>query len=74
MQMMFPAIFDQLLTFVTYACQAPSYGQIETKVMSKAASKQVSDANTVQYGVENVSVFNEWKASQMWAQISCVNK
>ena len=41
MQTMFPAIFDQLLTFVTYACQAPSYGQIETKVMSKAASKQV---------------------------------
>ncbi|XP_038067855.1 protein MON2 homolog isoform X2 [Patiria miniata] len=39
MQTMYPAVFDQLLTFVTYACQAPSFGQIETKVV-KASSKQ----------------------------------
>ncbi|XP_071784170.1 protein MON2 homolog isoform X2 [Asterias amurensis] len=40
MQSMYPAVFDQLLTFVTYSCQAPSFGQIETKVVTKASSKQ----------------------------------
>ncbi|XP_071961451.1 protein MON2 homolog isoform X3 [Antedon mediterranea] len=43
MQAMHPAVFDQLLTFVTYACQAPSFGQIETRVMSKTASKQSAE-------------------------------
>lgn len=41
MQSMYPAIFDQLLTFVTYSCQAPSFGQIETKAISKTSSKQM---------------------------------
>ncbi|PIK54494.1 hypothetical protein BSL78_08628 [Apostichopus japonicus] len=40
MQSMYPAIFDQLLTFVTYSCQAPSFGHIETKAISKVSSKQ----------------------------------
>ncbi|XP_022081616.1 protein MON2 homolog isoform X2 [Acanthaster planci] len=44
MQTMYPAIFDQLLTFVTYSCQAPSFGQIETKVVTKASSKQFDRA------------------------------
>ncbi|XP_033121689.1 protein MON2 homolog isoform X2 [Anneissia japonica] len=43
MQSMHPAVFDQLLTFVTYACQAPSFGQIETRVISKTATKQSAE-------------------------------
>ncbi|XP_071483188.1 protein MON2 homolog [Diadema antillarum] len=41
MQSMYPAVFDQLLTFITYSCQPPSFGHIETKVLSKTAPKQL---------------------------------
>ncbi|XP_030829471.1 protein MON2 homolog isoform X2 [Strongylocentrotus purpuratus] len=40
MQSMYPAIFDQLLTFITYSCQPPSFGHIETKAITKTAPKQ----------------------------------
>lgn len=41
MQIMYPAIFDQLLAFVEFSCKPPQYGQIETKHIANAKYNQV---------------------------------
>ncbi|XP_058164337.1 protein MON2 homolog isoform X2 [Dasypus novemcinctus] len=40
MQIMYPAIFDQLLAFVEFACKPPQYGQLETKHIANAKYNQ----------------------------------
>nr|XP_006825120.1 PREDICTED: protein MON2 homolog [Saccoglossus kowalevskii] len=46
MKSMYPAIFNQLLTFVSFACQPPNYGKLETKTINPAeTSKQERWAN-----------------------------
>lgn len=41
MQIMYPAIFDQLLAFVEFSCKPPQYGQLETKHIANAKYNQV---------------------------------
>ncbi|XP_039219679.1 protein MON2 homolog isoform X6 [Crotalus tigris] len=41
MQVMYPAIFDQLLAFVEFSCKPPQYGQLETKHIANAKYNQV---------------------------------
>uniref|UniRef100_A0A4W3HLZ4 Protein MON2 homolog n=1 Tax=Callorhinchus milii TaxID=7868 RepID=A0A4W3HLZ4_CALMI len=40
MQTMYPAIFDQLLSFVEFSCKAPTYGKLETKNIANAKFNQ----------------------------------
>ncbi|XP_070611694.1 protein MON2 homolog isoform X2 [Erythrolamprus reginae] len=40
MQVMYPAIFDQLLVFVEFSCKPPQYGQLETKHIANAKFNQ----------------------------------
>uniref|UniRef100_A0A8C6YDN9 Protein MON2 homolog n=1 Tax=Naja naja TaxID=35670 RepID=A0A8C6YDN9_NAJNA len=40
MQVMYPAIFDQLLAFVEFSCKPPQYGQLETKHIANAKFNQ----------------------------------
>ncbi|XP_055107042.1 protein MON2 homolog isoform X2 [Symphalangus syndactylus] len=40
MQIMYPAIFDQLLAFVEFSCKPPQYGQLETKHIANAKYNQ----------------------------------
>uniref|UniRef100_A0A8C4U0Q9 Protein MON2 homolog n=1 Tax=Falco tinnunculus TaxID=100819 RepID=A0A8C4U0Q9_FALTI len=40
MQIMYPAIFDQLLAFVEFSCKPPQYGQLETKHVANAKYNQ----------------------------------
>ncbi|XP_043565909.1 protein MON2 homolog isoform X1 [Chiloscyllium plagiosum] len=40
MQIMYPAIFDQLLSFVEFSCKAPTYGKLETKNIANAKFNQ----------------------------------
>nr|XP_015208768.1 PREDICTED: protein MON2 homolog isoform X3 [Lepisosteus oculatus] len=40
MQVMYPAIFDQLLLFVEFACKPPQYGKLETKHVANAKYNQ----------------------------------
>lgn len=42
MQIMYPAIFDQLLAFVEFSCKPPQYGQLETKHIANAKYNQVT--------------------------------
>ncbi|XP_069760297.1 protein MON2 homolog isoform X6 [Narcine bancroftii] len=42
MQIMYPAIFDQLLSFVEFSCKAPTYGKLETKNIANAKFNQIS--------------------------------
>ncbi|XP_069760294.1 protein MON2 homolog isoform X4 [Narcine bancroftii] len=41
MQIMYPAIFDQLLSFVEFSCKAPTYGKLETKNIANAKFNQI---------------------------------
>uniref|UniRef100_A0A4W2DA62 Protein MON2 homolog n=1 Tax=Bos indicus x Bos taurus TaxID=30522 RepID=A0A4W2DA62_BOBOX len=41
MQIMYPAIFDQLLAFVEFSCKPPQYGQLETKHIANAKYNQI---------------------------------
>uniref|UniRef100_A0A8C6YCM3 Protein MON2 homolog n=1 Tax=Naja naja TaxID=35670 RepID=A0A8C6YCM3_NAJNA len=41
MQVMYPAIFDQLLAFVEFSCKPPQYGQLETKHIANAKFNQI---------------------------------
>ncbi|XP_070611693.1 protein MON2 homolog isoform X1 [Erythrolamprus reginae] len=41
MQVMYPAIFDQLLVFVEFSCKPPQYGQLETKHIANAKFNQI---------------------------------
>ncbi|XP_036375931.1 protein MON2 homolog isoform X2 [Megalops cyprinoides] len=40
MQVMYPAIFDQLLLFVEFSCKPPQYGKLETKHVANAKYSQ----------------------------------
>lgn len=40
MQIMYPAIFEQLLAFVEFSCKPPQYGQLETKHIANAKHNQ----------------------------------
>ncbi|XP_028642379.1 protein MON2 homolog isoform X1 [Grammomys surdaster] len=41
MQIMYPAIFEQLLAFVEFSCKPPQYGQLETKHIANAKYNQI---------------------------------
>nr|XP_033814153.1 protein MON2 homolog isoform X1 [Geotrypetes seraphini] len=41
MQIMYPAIFDQLLAFVAFSCKPPQYGNLETKHIANAKYNQI---------------------------------
>ncbi|XP_004692657.1 PREDICTED: protein MON2 homolog isoform X3 [Condylura cristata] len=41
MQIMYPAIFDQLLAFVEFSCKPPQYGHLETKHIANAKYNQI---------------------------------
>lgn len=41
LQAMYPALFDQLLTCVTFGVQAPSYGTIQAKAFGSIRGPQV---------------------------------
>ncbi|XP_036373628.1 protein MON2 homolog isoform X2 [Megalops cyprinoides] len=41
MQVMYPAIFDQLLLFVEFSCKPPQYGKLETKHIANAKYNQI---------------------------------
>ncbi|XP_029470899.1 protein MON2 homolog isoform X3 [Rhinatrema bivittatum] len=41
MQIMYPAIFDQLLAFVEFSCKPPQYGNMETKHIANAKYNQI---------------------------------
>ncbi|XP_028666343.1 protein MON2 homolog isoform X1 [Erpetoichthys calabaricus] len=41
MQVMYPAIFDQLLLFVEFSCKPPQYGKVETKHIANAKFNQI---------------------------------
>uniref|UniRef100_A0A671NLC4 Protein MON2 homolog n=1 Tax=Sinocyclocheilus anshuiensis TaxID=1608454 RepID=A0A671NLC4_9TELE len=42
LQVMYPAIFEQLLLFVEFSCKPPQYGKMETKHVANAKYNQVS--------------------------------
>lgn len=42
LQVMYPAIFEQLLQFVEFSCKPPQYGKMETKHVANAKYSQVS--------------------------------
>lgn len=41
LQVMYPAIFEQLLLFVEFSCKPPQYGRVETKHVANAKYNQV---------------------------------
>ncbi|XP_030626917.1 protein MON2 homolog isoform X1 [Chanos chanos] len=41
LQVMYPAIFEQLLQFVEFSCKPPQYGKIETKHVANAKYNQI---------------------------------
>ncbi|OCT87573.1 protein MON2 homolog isoform X6 [Xenopus laevis] len=41
MQIMYPAIFDQLSAFVQFSCKPPQYGKLETKHIANAKYNQI---------------------------------
>ncbi|KAI1905467.1 hypothetical protein AGOR_G00016500 [Albula goreensis] len=41
MQVMYPAIFDQLLLFVEFSCKPPQFGKLETKHVANAKYSQI---------------------------------
>lgn len=43
LQVMYPAIFEQLLQFVEFSCKPPQYGKMETKHVANAKYNQVSE-------------------------------
>lgn len=43
LQVMYPAIFEQLLLFVEFSCKPPQYGRMETKHVANAKYNQVGN-------------------------------
>lgn len=43
LQVMYPAIFEQLLLFVEFSCKPPQYGRMETKHVANAKYNQVRE-------------------------------
>ncbi|XP_038144484.1 protein MON2 homolog isoform X1 [Cyprinodon tularosa] len=41
LQIMYPAIFEQLLLFVEFSCKPPQYGRVETKHVANAKYNQI---------------------------------
>ncbi|XP_024911816.1 protein MON2 homolog isoform X2 [Cynoglossus semilaevis] len=41
LQVMYPAIFEQLLLFVEFSCKPPQYGRVETKHVANAKYNQI---------------------------------
>ncbi|XP_031420797.1 protein MON2 homolog isoform X1 [Clupea harengus] len=41
LQVMYPAIFEQLLLFVEFSCKPPQYGKVETKHVANAKYNQI---------------------------------
>lgn len=41
LQVMYPAIFEQLLLFMEFSCKPPQYGRMETKHVANAKYNQV---------------------------------
>ncbi|KAK7891625.1 hypothetical protein WMY93_023588 [Mugilogobius chulae] len=41
LQVMYPAIFEQLLRFVEFSCKPPTYGRVETKHVANAKYNQI---------------------------------
>lgn len=41
LQVMYPAIFQQLLLFVEFSCKPPQFGPVETKHVANAKYNQV---------------------------------
>uniref|UniRef100_A0A3P9HX81 Protein MON2 homolog n=1 Tax=Oryzias latipes TaxID=8090 RepID=A0A3P9HX81_ORYLA len=41
LQVMYPAIFQQLLLFVEFSCKPPQYGRMETKLVANAKYNQI---------------------------------
>ncbi|XP_016414442.1 protein MON2 homolog [Sinocyclocheilus rhinocerous] len=41
LQVMYPAIFEQLLLFVEFSCKPPQYGKMETKLVANAKYNQI---------------------------------
>lgn len=52
LQVMYPAIFEQLLLFVEFSCKPPQYGRMETKHVANAKYNQVQD-----YGLSCLTVW-----------------
>lgn len=52
LQVMYPAIFEQLLLFVEFSCKPPQYGRMETKHVANAKYNQVGGSGA---GHETVS-------------------
>lgn len=46
LQVMYPAIFEQLLLFVEFSCKPPQYGRMETKHVANAKYNQVGGNGT----------------------------
>ncbi len=46
LQVMYPAIFEQLLLFVEFSCKPPQYGRMETKHVANAKYNQVEGNGT----------------------------
>uniref|UniRef100_A0AAR2LSC0 Protein MON2 homolog n=1 Tax=Pygocentrus nattereri TaxID=42514 RepID=A0AAR2LSC0_PYGNA len=46
LQVMYPAIFEQLLQFVEFSCKPPQYGKMETKHVANAKYNQASLQST----------------------------
>lgn len=46
LQVMYPAIFEQLLLFVEFSCKPPQYGRMETKHVANAKYNQVGRSGT----------------------------
>lgn len=71
LQVMYPAIFEQLLLFVEFSCKPPQYGRMETKHVANAKYNQVGKTNyRVTANFSGVSfvvvfVFISYK-SEMW--------
>lgn len=47
LQVMYPAIFEQLLLFVEFSCKPPQYGRMETKHVANAKYNQVESRGVV---------------------------
>lgn len=61
MQIMYPAIFDQLLAFVEFSCKPPQYGQLETKHIANAKYNQVVYRLFILY-----LVIDEFNQDRLW--------
>ena len=49
MQMMYPDIYDQLLTYIEYGVHTPKFGKIETKAFGSVKGPTVSGKQNRKY-------------------------